>query len=632
MMLPATNRQLRSAAPRRAAADPRSWLRRARLRHILFLLFFLSGIVPLIISSLRLIAVNRDILKTQETVLLTSVAQALADDLSDDLARRREQLRQLGTGLLAQPSDADLQARLREPWVVDYLRRFLDYNPKIVALSVVDRQGSGPRFGSRELHPQVQQAMLDAFAQVREERVGVYRFVVFTASEPGVVITVPVDDPASDAPESGLVMQGVVDVALNLPVIRTDLAGLEDDTEELFLVGADGGLLWSQGDRPEIEAALMDTDLVLGLGRGLSSITREYDLAVGDRVVPTLARLVPVAETGWGVIAHKPVRAAYREVRRMVVSTLQSSVALVAVALVLALWVARSLSRPLQRLTETSHEIASGHFDRRVDTKGLAFELGDLADDFNQMGNYVENYIARLRKAAEINRELFISSIRAFAAAIDAKDPYTRGHSERVAAYSRAIARYMGLSEEMQDRIWVSAVLHDVGKIGVEDRILLKKGRLTDEEFAQMKLHTVIGAEICMPIEQLREMIPGIRSHHEAWNGTGYPDGLKGETIPLTARVIGVADTFDAMTTTRPYQEARTAEFTLETIKKLTGTKFDARIVTAFLLAYDAGHIERAREQAEIRSANLRTHITDPLPRGDGPGAASQDALADALA
>ncbi|HEV7785610.1 MAG TPA: HD-GYP domain-containing protein, partial [Thermoanaerobaculia bacterium] len=185
----------------------------------------------------------------------------------------------------------------------------------------------------------------------------------------------------------------------------------------------------------------------------------------------------------------------------------------------------------------------------------------------------------------------FIGSLRAFVAAIDAKDPYTRGHSERVASVSRTISRYLQLPEDVQHKVWIGALLHDVGKIGVEDNILRKAGVLAPEEYEQMKLHTVKGAEIMTPFDQLKEMIPAIRSHHEAWNGRGYPDGLKGEAIPLFARIVAVADTFDAITTNRPYQQAYSLQFAVDTITKLTGSRFDAKIVTAFLRAFEAGEI-----------------------------------------
>jgi putative nucleotidyltransferase with HDIG domain len=257
---------------------------------------------------------------------------------------------------------------------------------------------------------------------------------------------------------------------------------------------------------------------------------------------------------------------------------------------------ARWVSRPIQRLTETAHEIAAGNFEGRVDLQGLSFEFADLAEDFNQMSGHIGRYVQQLRQAAQVNRDLFIGSLRSFVAAIDAKDPYTRGHSERVAAVSRVIARSLGLAEEVQHKIWIGALLHDVGKIGVEDQVLRKAGKLSDQEFEQMKAHTVIGAEIMSQIEQLREMVPAIRSHHEAWNGRGYPDGLRGEQIPLYARIVGVADTFDAITTNRPYQKAYSLQFAVETITRLTGSRFDAKIVTAFLRAFEAGEVRAACE------------------------------------
>ncbi len=139
--------------------------------------------------------------------------------------------------------------------------------------------------------------------------------------------------------------------------------------------------------------------------------------------------------------------------------------------------------------------------------------------------------------------------------------------------------------------MWIGALLHDVGKIGIEDRILRKSGVLTPEEYEQMKLHTVMGADILSRIEQLKEVIPAVRWHHEAWNGRGYPDGLKGEQIPIFARIVAVADCFDAITTNRPYQQAYSLQFAVETITKLTGSRFDAKVVTAFLRAFEAGEV-----------------------------------------
>jgi putative nucleotidyltransferase with HDIG domain len=265
----------------------------------------------------------------------------------------------------------------------------------------------------------------------------------------------------------------------------------------------------------------------------------------------------------------------------------------VTLALAVAIFAARKVSQPIQKLADSTHQIAAGNFSKRLPRIGPGKEIGDLAEDFNRMSGHVESYVDRLQDAAQENRELFIGSMRSFVAAIDAKDPYTRGHSERVATYSRIISKSLGLSETEQHKIWVGALLHDVGKIGIEDRILTKGGVLSEEEYDQMKLHPVIGAQIMSRIEQLKEMIPAIRWHHEAWNGSGYPDGLKGEQIPLSARITGVADSFDAITTNRPYQRAYEPDFAVETITRLAGTRFDAKVVTAFLQAFESGQIQK---------------------------------------
>ncbi len=224
----------------------------------------------------------------------------------------------------------------------------------------------------------------------------------------------------------------------------------------------------------------------------------------------------------------------------------------------------------------------------------------ELAENFNKMAGDIEEYIERLKEAAEENRELFIGSIRMLAAAIDEKDPYTRGHSGRVAKYSMIIARELGLSAEELDKLRISALLHDVGKIGVEDRVLKKPGALTTEEFTLMKQHTIKGANIMRPVSQLKEMLPGIELHHEHMDGRGYPYGLQAQQIPLMARIIGVADTLDAMTTNRPYQSAMDLEYALGKIKALTGTKFDAVVVNALESAITAGKLRLSAVEVQV--------------------------------
>ena len=184
-------------------------------------------------------------------------------------------------------------------------------------------------------------------------------------------------------------------------------------------------------------------------------------------------------------------------------------------------------------------------------------------------------------------QRLFLDSIRALSAAIDAKDPYTEGHSQRVTTLSVAVAKEMQLASNIQERIRLAAQFHDIGKIGVSEAILGKKGRLTDEEYEEMKKHPDIGAGILIHVHELRDVIPGMKFHHERYDGRGYPEHLKEEQIPLFARVIGVADSFDAMTSDRPYRKGMSLDIACEEIKKNVGTQFDPKAAEAFLKLID---------------------------------------------
>ena len=210
----------------------------------------------------------------------------------------------------------------------------------------------------------------------------------------------------------------------------------------------------------------------------------------------------------------------------------------------------------------------------------------------NVMSSAVEQAIEQLKKAANENNMLFINSVRMLAAAIDAKDPYTRGHSERVARYSIAIGKNLSLPEKEMRNLRISALLHDVGKIGIDDRILRKPGALNDEEFELMKQHPAKGAVIMSGVAQLIDIIPGMKYHHEKWSGGGYPDNLQGDQIPMQARIVAIADTFDAMTTNRPYQKAMELGYVVEKIKSFAGTRFDPHVVEAFVQAVKRGDVQ----------------------------------------
>ena len=184
-------------------------------------------------------------------------------------------------------------------------------------------------------------------------------------------------------------------------------------------------------------------------------------------------------------------------------------------------------------------------------------------------------------------KELFVGSLQALTNSIDAKDQYTRGHSERVALISRwlaeRVAENMPLEEEQIHKIYLAGLLHDIGKIGIDEIVLRKNGKLTPEERACICRHPSIGASILRGIKQMRDIVPGVLCHHERVDGRGYPEGLKGDEIPLTGKIVGLADSFDAMTSKRTYRDAMSVEHALEEIRRGLGTQFDETIGRLFV-------------------------------------------------
>jgi len=184
-------------------------------------------------------------------------------------------------------------------------------------------------------------------------------------------------------------------------------------------------------------------------------------------------------------------------------------------------------------------------------------------------------------------KETFYEIVFALADTIEKRDPYTGGHTKRVMDYSIAIGIEMGLDKKELEKLKLAAILHDVGKIGIRDSILLKEDKLTEEEFKIIQNHTIYGAEIIAHVRQLKDIVPGVKYHHEKFDGSGYPEALKKYEIPLIARIIAVADTFDAMTTDRPYRKGLTKEVALKELQNKAGTQFDPQVVEAFKVALD---------------------------------------------
>jgi HD-GYP domain-containing protein (c-di-GMP phosphodiesterase class II) len=330
----------------------------------------------------------------------------------------------------------------------------------------------------------------------------------------------------------------------------------------------------------------------------------------------------------WAVVVQKPRLEAYQGVFEMQHTARLLALAAVLASIMVSFYAARRIANPLKVLTESSRAIARGDFSRRVELRSRT-EIGELASTFNMMSDELQQFVQDLQRAAEENRALFMGSIQMLSGAVDEKDPYTRGHSDRVTRYSLLIAREMKLDDGFLETLRISAQLHDVGKIGIEDHLLKKPGALTPEEFEIMKTHTTKGANILRPVSQLKEMLPGIELHHESLDGRGYPYGLKGEQIPLLARVIAVADTFDALTTNRPYQRAYEPDEALRIINNLVGKRLDPECVAALGVVYARGEI---RVRRLVRAQAVPPPAATETPSAPAPTTALESHTAPAPA
>lgn len=321
----------------------------------------------------------------------------------------------------------------------------------------------------------------------------------------------------------------------------------------------------------------------------LVPFTAEYE-GVGHEMIGAYSTANFQSELKFGVIAMQDESKALASVGDMRRQTWLICLGFAMVALLVGLTLSRRLTSPLITLSHAAQKIADGDFSHRVEVKGIS-EIGTLGHAFNLMSDNVEEHIAKLAKAAEDNRELFVGTVKALSAAIDGKDKYTRGHSERVARISVAIGKRLGMGPEELETLRISALLHDVGKIAIDDSILKKPAALTNEEFEIMKTHPVRGYKIMSQIPAMKEFLPGMYMHHEMVNGQGYPQGLTDKDIPMQAKIVSVADTFDAMTIDRPYSKGMTLKDSLDRIASFVGTRYDGRVVQALIEACNNGQV-----------------------------------------
>ncbi len=575
--------------------------RRLRLIYIVLATLLVVGLLPLALAGWLLSNRSADELRSIEGRYQVQFVQSKAGQIETYVQRYSDVVINLAqalelTGGVANINAASSQSRLEKAVAAD---------ANLLALTILPVRGAPhtaykPDVINRE---ETEERNGDVLGRMAGDGVVIGRpRLIRSSQEMSLTIAAPVMASSEAGEEVAAAIVATVSFGEVFRLVQgansTDEAELLESGAPVFFVVDDAGRAVAHPDARIAfsESSMTDLKVVrewMETGSQIESALSPFTAERGGSEIDMLGSFA-TAQLGsgarLGVIAVQDEHAALRSVADMRRQTLIISLVAATLALIIGFFFAQQLTRPVGDLAAGAHRIAAGDFSQRIRTENRT-ELGALAESFNTMTDRLEATIEDLRRAANENRELFLGTIKALAAAIDGKDPYTRGHSERVSRFSVAIATKMNLPPDELESLRISALLHDVGKIGVDDAILKKPAPLTAPEFEQMKQHPEIGYRIMSLIPAMKDYLPGILLHHEMLNGGGYPRGMSGDQIPLQARIISVADTFDAVTTERPYQEAMTLDVALALVKRFTGTRYDERVVAALVAACEAGDI-----------------------------------------
>jgi HAMP domain-containing protein len=579
-------------------------IRRLRILWIVMAALLLLSAAPLWLYHQQVLRLSEDKLQDTERVQQNQITRSLASETLQFEQNVREQLLSQRQVLALTGWIQDVDDPAHAPQMSRLLQSFVENNPNILYVTAVDRQAKGQSAGSfaGDQDPFVGAALKRAFTSSIQGFDWLSEpFALGRDNHPALVMSVPL---LADGQFAGMFA-----AVVSLDKLQARLRDASVRDRVVYIVNAHGQIVAYPDTREmvpgrDVTSTSPLAKQVMDLPQDLRATqTTNFKLPGKDKRQPTemIGTYSTIPELRWAVIAQRSLDDARIDagVAELTDEALRFVVGVMFASLLIGYAFAVGITRPIRGLVESTRAISRAEFHERVEVRGAA-EISELAETFNSMAGHIEQYVDQLKAAADQNRELFLGSIRMLAAAIDEKDPYTRGHSGRVAKYSIIIGDGLGLSAEDLDRLRISALLHDVGKIGVDDRVLKKPGKLTDEEFELMKQHTVKGANIMRPVSQLKDMLPGIELHHERMDGQGYPYGLSGDQIPIMARIIAVADTFDAITTNRPYQSAMDLEYAIERIRSLAVTRFDPKVVEALESAIHAGRLRLTASLVEV--------------------------------
>ena len=566
---------------------------RIPILYVILGVLLVISIVPMYFYSAQVEAINRDRLKTNEMLLQNTVTRSLADDLAQHERSQHMMLSNLSSAIQVASGGDIGEKNIEAPELRALLENFVSSSDEIAYATLLNSNAKGISAGRIAPDAFLNRELERAYSAARDGRV--YNGQALVVGEGKSARTVFL---VSYPVKYGQRFLGMIASVVDLQFLIRRLQEVSGGGLTPYVVDAQGRLVAAATPEFATGQDMKNLDIVRNFvesGNKAQFVpTMEFTVNANSEHVEMLGTYSPVMSLNWAVVVQKPQAEAYRGVLEMQRTARLLALLAVLLSIGVSIFAARRITNPLQVLTQSSRALARGDFSQRVNLWSRT-EIGELAHTFNTMSDELERFVEDLKRAAEENRELFMGSIQMLAGAVDEKDPYTRGHSDRVTRYSLLVAKEMKLPAPFMETLQISAQLHDVGKIGIEDHILKKPGALTEEEFEVMKTHTTKGANILRPVTQLAEMLPGIELHHEALDGRGYPYGLKGDQIPLLARVIAVADTFDALTTNRPYQKAHTPEQALQIIQNLAGKRLDPEAVAALMAVYARGEIKIQR-------------------------------------
>ena len=575
-----------------------------RILWIVLAALLLVSVAPLWLYHQQVLKLSEEKLQDTERVQQSEITRSLASETLQFEQSLREQLLSQRQMLALAGWIQNVDDPTHAPQVSRLLEDFIENNPNILYVTAVSKAAKGPTAGSvsADHDPFVDAALKRAFTLSIQGFDSISEpFALGKNNNPALVMSIPL---LSDGQFAGMFA-----AVVSLERIEGRIRDASVRERTVYIVNKRGQIVAYPDTLDFVPGrnVASTSALVKQIGelpkelRATQTTNFQTPGADKHRPVDMIGTYSTIPELGWAVIAQRSLDDARVDagVQELTAQALRFVVVVTFVALLFGYVFALGITRPIRGLVESTRAMSRAEFHERVVVRGAA-EVRELAETFNHMAGDIEQYVERLKQAAAENRELFLGSIKMLAAAIDEKDPYTRGHSGRVAKYSMIIGDKLGLNAEDLDRLRISALLHDVGKIGVDDRVLKKPGKLTDEEFDLMKQHPTKGANIMRPVAQLRDVLPGIELHHERMDGAGYPYGLHGDQIPMMARIIAVADTLDAITTNRPYQSAMDLEFAINRIRSLAITKFDAQVVEALEAAVQSGQLRLSAALVEV--------------------------------